>query len=390
MPHQRKRIIEDALLQKLKLWPSLGLLGMRQCGKSTFLGDILKKKLELEYITMDSETSRSRAEASPESMVELRKHLLVIDEVQKVPKLFDAIKSQIDQKRRPGSYLLSGSTAFSEKIGIRESLTGRIGVMYLYPFNLEEIHQKPFSKYWVKKGNYKAQMTLKELQKKLNQGGMPGMFYLHSESEFSASIQMWIETTCIRDLARVIQKSFDPDLSIKVFSTLAKVEKGSAFEIASKVKKDVRVVKRYLDAFCEIFALLRIQPHEAGVGKDRYLYADSGIASFLRATTERVLESHVLNEALSTFESQGLGRPQIFYYQSAKKSYIPFIFEWLGRANFEIVQIADSESISLGQLASVESFIQRLESPEKHRRIFLYQGFESYTEKKNEFYSLRS
>jgi hypothetical protein len=159
--------------------------------------------------------------------------------------------------------------------------------------------------------------------------------------------------------------------------------------VADKVKKDVRVIKRYLDGLCEIFALIKVHPHESGVGKERYLFPDSGIASFLGASTKSILESHVLNEALSAFEATGRGRPQVFFYRSAKKSYIPFVFEWLGNWPSTVVQISDAESISRGEMASVESFLNR-NPKQEYRVLFLFHGMESYQEKKFEFYSVRS
>jgi len=68
----------------------------------------------------------------------------MIDEVQKAPNLFDAIKLRVDKKRIPGSYFLTGSSSFSSKIGIHESLTGRIAISHLHPLSLAELHAAPF------------------------------------------------------------------------------------------------------------------------------------------------------------------------------------------------------------------------------------------------------
>ena len=120
MPHQRNRTITSFLLKRLKLWPVLGLIGPRQCGKSTLLRDIISQSIKTDYMTMDSESLRKRAEKSPESFSEMTQGTVkILDEVQKVPSLFDAIKLHVDQKRRPGSYILSGSTRFSSFFDIR-------------------------------------------------------------------------------------------------------------------------------------------------------------------------------------------------------------------------------------------------------------------------------
>jgi predicted AAA+ superfamily ATPase len=394
MPHQRNRLIFPAVEKKLKLWPVVGLLGIRQGGKSTFLRELLSQKFDLEYVTMDSQTSRKRAESAPESFVENPEKLLVIDEVQKVPDLFDAIKSQVDKKKRPGKYLLSGSVAFSEKIGIRESLTGRIGLCHLYPFSLSEIHNKSLGLYWGQKKQVHSQLTLSEFQKKLNNGGMPGFFHLHSADEYSQVSLQWIETTCFRDLAKVLRKNFDPELALRIYSELGKTENGFALEVANSLKKDTRIVSKYLDGFCEIFALLKLNPSPLGTGKAKYLYPDSGIATTLQSSNQFILESHILIEALSHFEAIGKGLPLLSYYKSEKKSYVPFIFNWVGKKESLLVQVSDSESPDRGEIASVESYLKRFNptnKPDKDniRQIFLYQGLESYFDKKKEFQPLR-
>lgn len=69
---------------------------------------------------------------------------VLIDEDQKVLKIFDACKARIDRKRIPGQFFLTGSTQFSERIGIRESLTGRIGMTHFYPLTLSEANEQQF------------------------------------------------------------------------------------------------------------------------------------------------------------------------------------------------------------------------------------------------------
>ncbi|MCX6124829.1 MAG: AAA family ATPase [Proteobacteria bacterium] len=60
--------------------------------------------------------------ADGQSALAKRLRPIILDKVQKAPRLFDEIKRLVDLKKRPGEFILTGSSGFSSKIGIRESL----------------------------------------------------------------------------------------------------------------------------------------------------------------------------------------------------------------------------------------------------------------------------
>src|SRR5437016_4484287 len=125
MAHTRKRLITGILQKRMKLWPVIGVLGARQSGKTTLLRDILCPVLKSRYVSLDSKTMRDQAQKAPELFLSTEAEEfenLIIDEVQKAPDLFDALKGEVDRRRKPGRFILSGSTQFSQKFGIRESL----------------------------------------------------------------------------------------------------------------------------------------------------------------------------------------------------------------------------------------------------------------------------
>ncbi len=120
----------------------VGVLGLRQCGKSTLLSSLLGVPNQ---VTLDDQDAVEDARISAKNFLAKLPTPLAIDEAQKVPALFDAIKLAVDRRRAPGKYFLTGSSQFSARLGIRESLTGRIGLHYLYPLTLAEAHQVDFS-----------------------------------------------------------------------------------------------------------------------------------------------------------------------------------------------------------------------------------------------------
>ncbi|MCX6125934.1 MAG: AAA family ATPase, partial [Proteobacteria bacterium] len=117
-----------------------GIVGMLQSGKSVLLSQILAPKINGMYVTLDSLKFCNSAAQNPEAFLAQAKMApLIIDEIQKVPDLFDALKLVVDQKSRPCAFIVSASTEFSTKARIRESLTGRIGISILFPLTLSQL-----------------------------------------------------------------------------------------------------------------------------------------------------------------------------------------------------------------------------------------------------------
>jgi len=333
---------------------------------------------------MDSHAQRDHALRSPESFAELNgeRKMLIIDEIQKVPDLFDAIKLNVDENRRPGMYVISGSTEFSRLTGIRESLTGRIGLVHLYPLTLAELHGKSFGSYFVKKNPVTAGVSLSNFEKKIANGGMPGLCFLRSREEYNAACAMWLETTCYRDLQQVKGGSFDGALALEVLSYLAQMREPTGHAVAQKLRRDTRVIQRYLDAFEAILVVLKLAPHQAGVGKNHYVLCDCGIANYLGASRDTVLRTHALIEALATLENEGLGRPLLKYYRNQKTSFIPIVLDWSARRdapNTLAIHIYDGETAERREVMALTAFGAKLGKPV--RLLLLNQSKQSYFEK---------
>jgi predicted AAA+ superfamily ATPase len=138
VPHNRPRLISPLILNSLKCSPAVGLFGLRQAGKTTLASELTLKKGGV-YLTLDSGAMLDSSRVTPELFC-TRKKLLCIDEAQRAPWLFPAIKNVIGTQRKPGKFLLTGSIRFTLKKDIREALTGRIVLHELLPFNPAEAH----------------------------------------------------------------------------------------------------------------------------------------------------------------------------------------------------------------------------------------------------------
>ena len=338
MPHQRPRQLLSLLDQRLKHFPIVGVLGARQTGKSTLIREMLARKRTLEYITLDREEDRAEAIRSPSLFVqELEskgRKTVVIDEVQKAPVLFDTLKAEVDEDRRPGRFLITGSTEFSKKSGIRESLTGRIALTRLYPLNLSEIREQQATEYPLaafgshagsKEGN-------RDIKLWLHRGGMPGIFAIRDEANREAQWDAWVETTCYRDLAQFDIKRFKPELALRLFGAIARAETPTRQQVAGMLGVLPRQIDSYLEALLALHVIYEIPPHPSGTGKAQYQLLDAGVARSLGASESRCLEIWFLNEVFSQFSYSGQSRPFVFHYLSSKHSKVNFVVEHKGRS----------------------------------------------------------
>ncbi len=139
MPHFRRRHALSIFENHLKYSPLVGVFGHRQVGKTSFVSHEIKN-----YITFDDEDQVLLANQSAKQFVARHgNQKFVFDECQMCPGLFPALKEWVRNNPKPGQFVLTGSVRFSSRKAIRESLTGRIVSLELYPLTLTELLERP-------------------------------------------------------------------------------------------------------------------------------------------------------------------------------------------------------------------------------------------------------
>lgn len=126
----------------LKEFPVVILTGARQVGKSTLV-QLLINEWPAKYVTLDDRLALDTVLLDPDDFLEANPRPLVVDEAQKAPDLFRAIKKQVDLYRRPGQFLLTGSANLMRLPQIGETLAGRAAIFELYPFSWAELSNVP-------------------------------------------------------------------------------------------------------------------------------------------------------------------------------------------------------------------------------------------------------
>ena len=126
------RFAARRLKEALSDTPVVLIHGPRQCGKTT-LARLVGDPLGYSYFSFDDPVLAGAAEADPIGFVDDLPDRAILDEVQRVPSLFPALKMAVDRRRMPGRFLLTGSTNVMLLPKLSESLAGRIGIIQLHP-----------------------------------------------------------------------------------------------------------------------------------------------------------------------------------------------------------------------------------------------------------------
>lgn len=131
------RTAQDALLRLASQFPVIGVTGPRQSGKSTLTKAAFPDK---KYVTFDDKNMRELAKANPSDFVTAFPNGAIIDEAQKVPEIFDALKMHIDSTAyTPGKFILTGSSQFRLRQNMTDSMAGRAAFLKLLPFSVKEL-----------------------------------------------------------------------------------------------------------------------------------------------------------------------------------------------------------------------------------------------------------
>ena len=333
MPHARPRFALESLGGLARFWPVVGLIGLRQVGKTTLTLQLPKVG---EQVSLDDDQALEEAEASPSVFLSKRHEPLLIDEVQKAPKLFDAIKLTVDRKRRPGRFFLTGSARFSAKLGIRESLAGRIGLLQLHPLTLAEAQEKPFAKNQLAPFHndisQRPRFSLDEFSAGMRLGGLPVPMFTRAPQQRRMYWRSWLDSILYRDIRRFVGRNYNPELALKILQQAASTLAQGDLPTLKTFPQKSTLVRQYLAAFTDCFLLHKLDCHESGTGKEVWYFGDSGLLDYLmpqqagEGVNLALARTYLLNEIAAGLEYSALPRLST-YFKSARGTPVDFIWD---------------------------------------------------------------
>ncbi len=132
-----KRRISERITKLAHAYPVVTVTGPRQSGKTTLVRSLFP---DWAYVNLESLSARTFAAEDPIAFLgQFEKKSVILDEIQRVPELLSQIQVCIDERHRPGQFVLTGSQNFSLMRGVSQSLAGRTALVTLLPLALSEL-----------------------------------------------------------------------------------------------------------------------------------------------------------------------------------------------------------------------------------------------------------
>jgi predicted AAA+ superfamily ATPase len=238
-----------ALRRLLRSFPVVTILGPRQCGKTTFVRAALPAWT---YLDLERRNVAAAFEADPDGRLSQLGGRLVLDEAQRCPPVFPALRAAVDEVvARKGRFVLLGSASPSLVRGISESLAGRTAFLDLTPLRFDEVVsvEPDLGALWFR-------------------GGYPVPFLEKDDRTRSEWYEAYVRAFVERDLP-----SLGVDVSAstmrKLWTMVAHVGGGiwNASQLAASLGVSYHTVERYVDILEQAFLVRRLQPYAANLGK---------------------------------------------------------------------------------------------------------------------------
>ena len=315
------------LRARLDQFPAVALLGPRQVGKTT-LAELVAEERASVYLDLEDAADRAKLSDAALYLSGHDDRLVILDEVQRVPELFQTLRGLIDKGRRrdirAGRFLLLGSASIDLLKQSGESLAGRIAYIELEPFNVLEVDGDAREELWIR-------------------GGFPDSFLAENNEASTVWRENFLRTYLERDIPQLGPRV--PAETLRRFWTMLAHLQGStlnAAQLARGLAVDGKTVARYLDLLVDLLLVRRLSPLCPNVGKrlvksPKVYVRDCGIVHTLLGLDDRdaVLSHPVAGGSWEGFVLENLlgvapERVKPWFYRTAAGAEIDLVLEMPG------------------------------------------------------------
>ncbi len=370
-----QRTAKEALLRLASQFPVVGVTGPRQSGKSTLTKAAFPGK---RYVTFDDRTMRELAISNPSDFLAAFPDGAIIDEAQKVPEIFDALKMHVDNSDfTPGKFILTGSSQFRLKQNMTDSMAGRVTFLKLMPFSVNEL---------------KNEGVLSDNPYDIIFGGQypplhdPEKHFI-PEDWYESYIDTYLDLD-VRDQINAVNLS-----TFKKFIQICAIHSGQLLSMDS-IARDVGVsaptIKKWLSILENSYIIHFLEPDTNNLGKSivktpKLYFVDSGLLCHLLRldSKEELLLSRHKGAVVETFavaellkHRMNLGKkPNLTFFRDSKGFEVDTIADW--KHTFAI-EIKSSNAPEAKLSANTRKYLE-LRGDDNARNAVFYLGDISMT-----------
>lgn len=372
----KSRILEKTIFKAIKTFPAVVVTGPRQSGKTTLFRMLFSKTHA--FISLEDPDIRVRAREDPRGFLNQYKPPLIIDEIQYVPELLSYIKTKIDENRKAGQWLFTGSQNFVLMDKISQSLAGRVAVLFLLPFSLcervDNVKNAQNISNWIKKLNinskFNGQISLGEV---LLRGFFPEIS-THKKVNRKLWCSSYITTYLERDIRNLVNIG---DLNqFERFLIACAIRTGQILnisEIARDIGISVPTAKRWLSLLETGHQIYLLYPYYRNIGKriiksPKIYFTDPALCFYLLGFDNaqtlfkspnfgNLFESMVVCDFWKRFLHFG-ERASMYYIRSRDGLEVDLVIELQGKLH--LFEIKSSATITTKHTISLKRMIDAL------------------------------
>lgn len=338
------RRLESRIAEAMADTPVVLLAGPRQAGKTTLVRQM--SGAGMRYLTLDDELTLMSARDDPVGMIRSLDRA-VIDEIQRAPQLLLAIKKSVDEDRRPGRFLLTGSANLMAVPKVADSLAGRMETLLLLPLSQGEIEGQTAN--WLDRvfaGQIPTPKTLangNNLVEKVLKGGYPEVIARATARRRNAWARQYIDAIIQRDMRDIsgIEKLDQLPRFLRALAQTAG-QMCNYTQLGGQVGLDSKTTSKYISVFEQMYLLKRVDVWARNrlnrvVKTPKLQFLDSGLlATLLELTSDEVqqnrtrfgnvLETFVFSELLKA-TTTAENEYALMYYRDADKVEVDVVIE---------------------------------------------------------------
>ena len=345
-----RRHAEKTVQELSQMFGAVLVAGPRQVGKTTMLETLTPG---VNYVSLDDPIVRASAEEASGTFFKDNPPPVFVDEVQKVPVLFEQIKMILDRNRKKGQFFMCGSQQFKMMKGVSESLAGRIGLVTLLGFSMRESYEVecdipfiPTQEYFDVRKQQLADISYDDVWSRIHRGSMPELQDnpgFNWQMFYGAYVRTYIERD-VRELSEV-----GDTVKFTKFMVAAAASTGQLLNLAS-LARDVGIsqptAERWLSILVASNIVYLLHPYSNNVTKraiktPKLYFLDTGLAAYLtRWNTPEVLksgamagaffESFVVSEIIKSYYNKGILDLPIYFYRDKDMNEIDLLIEEAG------------------------------------------------------------
>lgn len=380
--------------------------GVRQCGKTTLMQKVMPKNSA--FLSMDTDAFLKVAEDSPSGLLMRYKDkaCIAIDEVQKAPALFPAIKTLINQRPNKKQVLLSGSANYLTLPSVHESMAGRLGQVRLRPLTEGEIQGKPprFIERLFK-DDFNEAITFEDCNKELIVkkallGGFPDVLNF-DDAQRNFWYDAYKENSAQKDVIRLLQIR-KPEVFQKLLELCASQSSHpvNITDLSSRIKVSRPTLYEYLAALETMYLTERVPLWSEGKGgKPKLMFCDSGFMGYLddigQASAALALESKGATDKIGNLVETWVYEQlapltdlrrewHLFYYRNRDGKEIDFILE-NRKKDLIAIEVKASEGFKSEHIKNLRWFKEHYGANRRIKSVLLYCGWETLLLSEDEY-----